>query len=67
MPRGDRTGPMGQGPVTGRGLGYCSGMDRIPVRGCGFGRGYGFGRGKGRGPGPGPGPGQGQGQGRGRV
>ena len=43
MPRGDRTGPIGKGPVTGRGLGYCSRMDRIPVRGRGQGRGYGFG------------------------
>ena len=25
MPRGDRTGPMGQGPMTGRGAGYCAG------------------------------------------
>ena len=25
MPGGDRTGPMGQGPRTGRGAGYCSG------------------------------------------
>lgn len=25
MPRGDRTGPDGKGPKTGRGLGYCSG------------------------------------------
>ncbi len=27
MPRGDRTGPRGQGPRTGRGLGYCEGYD----------------------------------------
>jgi len=25
MPRGDRTGPMGSGPMTGRGAGYCGG------------------------------------------
>ena len=25
MPRGDRTGPMGFGPMTGRGAGYCTG------------------------------------------
>ncbi|MFO8019807.1 MAG: DUF5320 domain-containing protein [Promethearchaeia archaeon] len=25
MPRGDQTGPTGQGPMTGRGLGICSG------------------------------------------
>jgi len=28
MPGGDRTGPMGTGPRTGRGMGYCSGYDR---------------------------------------
>ncbi|MCF7946089.1 MAG: DUF5320 domain-containing protein, partial [Spirochaetia bacterium] len=27
MPRGDRTGPDGMGPRTGRALGYCSGYD----------------------------------------
>ncbi|HHY81012.1 MAG TPA: DUF5320 domain-containing protein, partial [Thermoanaerobacter sp.] len=27
MPRGDGTGPMGLGPRTGRGLGYCSGYN----------------------------------------
>ena len=25
MPRGDRTGPQGKGPKTGRGLGLCTG------------------------------------------
>ena len=30
MPRGDRTGPDGQGPVTGRGAGYCTGKCRGP-------------------------------------
>lgn len=25
MPGGDRTGPAGYGPLTGRGLGYCAG------------------------------------------
>ena len=25
MPGGDRTGPMGAGPMTGRGTGYCAG------------------------------------------
>ncbi|MCK4510615.1 DUF5320 domain-containing protein, partial [bacterium] len=25
MPRGDRSGPGGAGPMTGRGLGYCAG------------------------------------------
>jgi len=27
MPRGDRTGPVGAGPRSGRGLGYCGGAD----------------------------------------
>jgi len=26
MPAGDRTGPMGQGPMTGRGAGFCAGF-----------------------------------------
>lgn len=46
MPRGDGTGPMGLGPMTGRAAGYCAGF---PVPGFmnpyGFGRGLGFGRG----------------------
>lgn len=25
MPRGDRTGPLGEGPMTGRAAGYCAG------------------------------------------
>lgn len=37
MPGGDRTGPMGFGPMTGRGMGWCG-------RGGGTGS-YGFGRG----------------------
>jgi hypothetical protein len=28
MPRGDRTGPIGAGPLTGRGAGWCAGHDR---------------------------------------
>ena len=62
MPRGDGTGPMGQGPMTGRVAGYCAGYGvpgymnpyvggRGP--GYGFGRGRGFGRGFGRGMGRG--------------
>ena len=49
MPQGDRTGPNGAGPMTGRGLGYCAGYDSpgytkgIPAGGRGFGRGRGFG------------------------
>jgi len=49
MPRGDRTGPMGQGSMTGRGAGYCAGYN-LPgqanqVSGRGFGRGWRGGRG----------------------
>ncbi|NOZ87194.1 MAG: DUF5320 domain-containing protein [Deltaproteobacteria bacterium] len=60
MPGYDRTGPMGMGPRTGRGLGYCNGYG--PGYG-GFGRGYGrgFGRGYGRGFGRGHGRGWGYG------
>jgi len=49
MPGGDRTGPAGMGPMTGRGAGYCAGY---PAPGYGefaFGRGFGQGRGGGRG------------------
>ena len=46
MPGGDRTGPMGMGPMTGRGAGYCAGYpDVIPGRGLGLGRGLRRGRG----------------------
>jgi hypothetical protein len=38
MPKLDGTGPMGQGPMTGRGLGPCGGGMR---RGC-WGGGFGF-------------------------
>ncbi|MDK2800031.1 MAG: hypothetical protein PWP27_756 [Clostridiales bacterium] len=48
MPRGDGTGPMGMGPMTGRGAGYCAGY-ALPgfanYGGVGFGRGMGGGRG----------------------
>lgn len=72
MPGGDRTGPEGKGPKTGRGAGYCSGNEEPgfanedPRRGFGFG--FGFGgrglrrRGQGRGQGFG---GRGRGRGRG--
>ncbi len=43
MPRGDGTGPMGMGPMTGRGAGYCAGG--IGPGYAGYGRGGGFGRG----------------------
>ena len=47
MPGGDRTGPAGMGPMTGRAAGYCAGYPipgyMNPIKGRGFG--YGFGRG----------------------
>jgi hypothetical protein len=52
MPGGDRTGPAGLGPMTGRAAGYCAGyavpgyMNPIPGRGYGW---FGGGRGRGRG------------------
>ena len=50
MPGGDRTGPAGQGPMTGRRAGFCAGYP-MPGRdrGRGFGHGWGKGRGRGRG------------------
>ena len=57
MPRGDGTGIYGNGPMTGRAMGFCAGND-VPGylnggsamgfgrgRGRGLGRGYGFGNG----------------------
>lgn len=61
MPRGDRTGPMGDGPRTGRSMGYCSGYPVPGFMNPGVGYGYawatGFGRGWGRGLGLGRGRG----------
>jgi len=54
MPRGDRTGPRGAGPRTGRGLGNClpgSVQGQPTPTGGGLGRGLGprgLGRGRGR-------------------
>lgn len=39
MPRGDGTGPMGMGAMTGRGAGYCTGAVSRGYGGFGFGRG----------------------------
>jgi len=65
MPRGDRTGPMGQGSMTGRRAGYCAGYNMPgfanPIGG--YGRGMGYGRGYGRGMGYGRGFGGGRGRG----
>jgi len=65
MPFGDGTGPMGLGPMTGRGAGFCAGFGTPgfanPMPGCPYPYGYahlapvwprwgrGFGRGFGRG------------------
>lgn len=50
MPGGDRTGPMGMGPMTGRGAGHCAGYAMPGFAGRGPGRGiWGGGRGRGRG------------------
>lgn len=57
MPRGDATGPMGMGPMTGRQAGYCAGnnmpgyLNNVGGRnlGMGFGRAAGFGGQGGRG------------------
>jgi len=61
MPQGDRTGPNGNGPKSGRGLGFCVGNETAGYLayerggyGGGFGRGRGFGnahRGRGYGAG----------------
>ncbi len=67
MPGFDQTGPVGQGPMTGRKMGKCtnygagpknrlvaeneSDTDNEPGRGPGRGRGMGRGRGRGRGAG----------------
>lgn len=68
MPNGDKTGPIGEGPKTGRGLGFCTGSNQPgwkstePRAGrgnrCGRGFGQGFGRGQRRGFGFGAGRGR---------
>lgn len=55
MPRGDRRGPEGMGPMTGRGMGYCNNYPNpgftkgVPRGGAGFNQGYRRGMGGGRG------------------
>ncbi len=64
MPGGDRTGPRGLGPMTGRALGYCAGFESPGyTRGPGMGYGRGWGRGRGFGYGRGGGYGWGLGYG----
>lgn len=67
MPAGDRTGPQGQGPQTGRGMGDCKlpyqkvdspSEGRAPAPRPGYGPGIGRGRGPGMGRGRGPGRGR---------
>ncbi len=55
MPRGDRTGPVGEGPQTGRGMGFCAGYDHPGYinQGRGYARGFGGGFRGGFGPGGG--------------
>lgn len=42
MPGRDGTGPMGAGPMTGRGFGFCTGANAMKY-GAGLGRGLGMG------------------------
>ena len=63
MPRGDRTGPAGMGPMTGRAAGFCAGYGVPGFANPGFGMGRGFGGGYGRGFGRGFGRGRGWGMG----
>jgi len=70
MPRGDRRGPNGMGPMTGRAAGFCSGSNTPGFANTGAVGGYGQGMGAGRGFGGGfhgaaNGAGYGRGMGRG--
>ncbi len=49
MPGGDRTGPTGAGPMTGRGAGFCAGYQVPGFANQTMGRGFGGGRGRGGG------------------
>lgn len=49
MPRMDGTGPMGQGAMTGRGMGNCQENGNAKRLGVGYGKGVGCGRGNGMG------------------
>lgn len=47
MPVGDRTGPMGMGPLTGHRAGHCAGFGMSSYANAVPGRGFGAGRGRG--------------------
>lgn len=64
MPRGDRRGPEGAGPMSGRGLGYCAGNEQPGFRADAAPQGAGRGFRNGAGRGPGFGCGQKRGRGR---
>jgi hypothetical protein len=49
MPAGDRTGPRGMGPRSGRAAGYCAGFEMPGYANPGPGRGFGMGFGRGPG------------------
>ena len=49
MPRGDRSGPMGTGAMSGRAAGYCAGFGMPGFSNPGPGRGFAMGYGRGRG------------------
>ena len=55
MPRYNGTGPRGQGPLSGRGMGYCA-QRAVGYYGRGYGRGIGCGMGRGFGRGLGYAP-----------
>ena len=66
MPAGDRTGPVGYGPMSGRAAGFCAGYGAPGYANPGFGFGRGRGRGRGGGFGFRGGFGRGFGRGLGR-
>ena len=47
MPQGDKTGPAGQGPMTGRKMGSCASRKESELKEIRFGRGLGLGMGRG--------------------
>jgi hypothetical protein len=47
MPGGDGTGPLGRGPMTGGGFGFCAGFSHPGYTNPGIGRGLGRGGGRG--------------------